>query len=126
MIGRNRLARGRLAGVGIDRRHLDRPLIGDRANLRFGIAKLAQVAERDELQAVAGGTDFAINLEPALKLLAIKTAEGAVERIGDVARLEVEAMLDRNGRRLLDVGDRAPQQRPGYTGDEAQADKEAQ
>ena len=50
MVGRERLAGRRLAGVRIDRRDLGLPLVGDRLHFGLVVAELGQVAERDEVQ----------------------------------------------------------------------------
>ena len=78
IIGRQRLARRRLAGVGIDRRHLGLPVGRDLLDLGLVVAEPLQVAERDQLQAVAGRADLRIDLEAALQLGLVELAERPV------------------------------------------------
>ena len=93
-----RLAGGRLAGVRIDRRHLDRPLIGDRLHFGLVVAERLEVAERDQAQAVAGRADFLVDLEPALQLLAVELAERPVAGERQMLRMLVELLLGRRAR----------------------------
>src|SRR3546814_4170004 len=66
MIRRQAVARRRFARVGVDRRNLE--TLGEGFDLTFGVTKVRNVAERDEVQAVAGRADFLVHLHPALQL----------------------------------------------------------
>src|SRR3546814_19415526 len=69
MIRRQAVARRRFARVGVDRRNLE--TLGEGFDLTFGVTKVRNVAERDEVQAVAGRADFLVHLHPALQLLLV-------------------------------------------------------
>src|SRR3546814_18259060 len=56
MIRRQAVARRRFARVGVDRRNLE--TLGEGFDLTFGVTKVRNVAERDEVQAVAGRAAF--------------------------------------------------------------------
>src|SRR3546814_11384239 len=66
MIRRQAFARRRVARGGVDRRNLE--TLGEGFDLTFGVTKVRNVAERDEVQAVAGRADFLVHLHPALQL----------------------------------------------------------
>ena len=73
VVGRQRLAGRWLAGVRVDRRDLDLPVGRDRLHLGLVVAELREVAERDELEGVAGRADLLVDLEAALELRACRT-----------------------------------------------------
>src|SRR5204862_143096 len=81
-------------------RSLGRPRIGDRAQLGFRIAGLAQVTESEVVQGVGGGAGLLEDREAALELLRVLAPERDAERMGAVARFLVEAMLGGRCRRV--------------------------
>ena len=103
LVRRDRFARRRLASVGIDRRHLDRPLVGDRLHFGLFIAKRVQVAERHQAQPMAGRAHFLVDLESALQLLLVELAERAVAGQRQRLGLAMELMLGGRQRRLLEI-----------------------
>ena len=104
-----------------------RPLIGDRADLGFGIADVAQVAERDLGQAVAGRADLAIDLEAALELLPVEAAERPFEREAHVvARREMVSRLGRLLGRTGDIAVGAVAESPQHDEGEDEPDEDAQ
>ena len=90
----------RVAGVGIDVRVLDvlRERLHHRIVVRVGVlgiperpARIAQVAEGDEVHRVAGGTDLLVDLVAALELLLVVVAERALERPVDILQRRLSA-----------------------------------
>ena len=104
VIGVRAGTRGRLAGVRIDSRHL--PAGGFGLNLFLGIAEVRQIAEGDVVQAVAGRTDFLVDLVPTLQLRDVPGAQRPVEReaaFGPV-RFQMELVLCRMQRLFGEKG----------------------
>ena len=103
-VGRQRLAGRRLAGVRVDRRNLGLPVRRDLLDLGVVVAKPLEVAERDQLEAVAGRADLRVDLEAALQLrlveLAERTVAGEVQRL----RLLVEFVRGERRRRIAEIG----------------------
>src|SRR5690606_41611070 len=78
IVGRRAGARGRFAGVRIDAWH--GPARGLGLHFGFGVAKLREIADRHELERVAGRADLLVDLVAALELLLVPFAEGAFVR----------------------------------------------
>src|SRR5207253_1502923 len=96
---------------------------------RLVIAEVVEIAERDVLQAVAVRADLLEDEQAALQLPLIVT-EPAERSVGPemhvVARMLVEARLHGRLRRILQILDHAPEQRPGGDSAEAETDQDAE
>ena len=123
IVRRHVLARRGFPGFRIHRRLFDHPLIGNRLNLGLGIADLGQIAERHILQAVAGRADLLEHLKAALQLPVVVFAEEAVRRQPNILGMQVEDVLGRFRRRLLDRGLGGAEERDREHEDEGRADE---
>ena len=103
LVSGNRSTGRHFASRRIDVRSLDRPVGCNGLNFVFIIADFFQIAEGNQTKGVTGGTDFLVDLETALQLLAIKFAQRSVGRERDVLRFLVKRMFRSFDRRVRDI-----------------------
>ena len=122
-IGWQRLAARSLAGLRVDRRDLGLPVGGDLFDLRLVVADPLEVAERHQLQAVAGRADLRIDLKSTLQLAVVELAERSIAGQRQVPRPEVELFRGERRGRVAEIGCKPRDQRDRQDEREVRADE---
>src|SRR3546814_5105440 len=94
----------------------------DLFDLTFGVTKVRNVAERDEVQAVAGRADFLVHLHPALQLRLVPVRQ----QYAVAGQFQMLGMLVKLVRDIGFIAERRREDREHQRGNETETDEKTE